>query len=112
MSKLQLILYCMTSSVQSVLSTVRYLKQLEWEFYHFWRNILQTKLISNNIEGIFYKTLNVLFSIKRTVLKIFKSSLLNVPYDLKIGGLNIYKTGTYNREHRVLSPQIGIVLIG
>ena len=100
MSKLQLILYCMTSSVQSVLSTVRYLKQLEWEFYHFWRNILQTKLISNNIEGILYQILNVLFSIKRTVLKKFKSSLSNVPYNLK-GGLNIYKTSTYNREQKV-----------
>ena len=43
-----------------------------------------------------------MFSIKRTVLKKFKSSLSNVPYNLKTGGLNIYKTSTYNRELRVI----------
>ena len=57
------------------------------------------------IENFYFKKVNVLFSIKRTGFQIFKTSLLNVPYNPKIGVLNIYKTGTYNREHRVPSIQ-------
>ena len=53
------------------------------------------------IENFGFKKLYVLFSIKRTGFQIFKTSLLNVPYDPKNGALNIYKTGTYNRELRV-----------
>ena len=53
------------------------------------------------IENFGFKRVNVLFSIKRTGFQIFKTSLLNVPYDLENGVLNIYKTGTYNRELRV-----------
>ena len=53
------------------------------------------------IENFGFKKVNVLFSIKRTGIQIFKTSLLNVPYNPKNEVLNIYKTGTYNREHRV-----------
>ena len=45
--------------------------------------------------------INVPFSIKRTLFKIFKSSLLNVAYDLKNGRLNIYMYPSYNRKQRV-----------
>ena len=55
------------------------------------------------IENSYFKKVNVLFSIKRTGFQIFKTSLLNVPYNPKNGALNIYKTGNYNREHRVLT---------
>ena len=51
-----------------------------------------------------FKKVYVLFSIKRTGFQIFKTSLLNVPYDPKNEALNIYKTGTYNRELRVGAP--------
>ena len=40
-------------------------------------------------------------SIKRTVSKIFQISLLNVQYDLKVGGLNSLTYCTYNRDPRV-----------
>ena len=46
-------------------------------------------------------TITILFSIKRTGFQIFKISLLNVLYNPKNWGLNIYKTSTYNRELRV-----------
>ena len=49
----------------------------------------------------FLKKIYVLVSIIRTGSDFFKTSLLNVPYDPENGVLNIYKTGTYNREHRV-----------
>ena len=55
------------------------------------------------IENFYFKKVNVQFSIKRTGLQIFKTSLLNIPYDPKNGALNIYKTGTYNRELRVFT---------
>ena len=41
-------------------------------------------------------------SIKRTVQKIFKVTLLNVVYNLKIQGLNTLTYTTYNRDLRVL----------
>ena len=41
-------------------------------------------------------------SIIRTVFKILKKILLYVPYDLKFGRLNNYKTSTYNRKLRVV----------
>ena len=44
-------------------------------------------------------------SIKRTVLKFFKKSLLNVPYDRKTEGLKALTYRTYNREHRVQSKE-------
>ena len=40
-------------------------------------------------------------SIKRTGFKIFQRFLLNVLYDLKIGGLNSLTYCPYNRNHRV-----------
>ena len=40
-------------------------------------------------------------SIKRTGFAIFQKFLLNVPYDLKIEGLNSLTYRTYNRNHRV-----------
>ena len=60
-------------------------------------------------QKIFSKQINVPFSIKRTLFKFFKSSLLNVPCDLKNGGLNNYKQGTYNREQRV--PYVNLQMI-
>ena len=57
--------------------------------------------LQGTIENFDSRQINVPFSIKRTLFKFFKSSLLNVPCDLKNGGLNIYKQGTYNREQRV-----------
>ena len=53
-------------------------------------------------QKICFKKINVTFSIKRTLFKIFKSSLLNVAYDLKNGRLNIYTFPSYNRKQRVL----------
>ena len=44
------------------------------------------------------KQINVPFSIKITL---YKSSLSNLPLDLKNGGLNNYKKGTYKRNMRV-----------
>ena len=53
------------------------------------------------IEIFCFNKVIVLFSIKRTGFQIFKTSLLNVPYNPKNEVLNSYKTSTYNREHRV-----------
>ena len=55
------------------------------------------------IEIFCFNKVIVLFSIKRTGFQIFKTSLLNLLYNPKNGVLNIYKTGTYNREQRVAS---------
>ena len=76
------------------------LYDMHWFYYKYWFAKFQKFSIKHTIWSQYQKIVLVDF-ITFMYFLFYVLVLSNIPYDLHFKALNIYKTGTYNREIRV-----------